>query len=318
MSGIGVVFNPRAGGNRRDPHGPARLSRQLGDRGIVAAPRSLDELHRTAEDFRRQRVDVLGIAGGDGTNHVTLTGFERVYGEHPLPTVALLRGGTMNTVANALGLPAGRPDGLLDRLVRRYLETPTLPAIDQTLLRVEGELGFLWGLGVVPAFLDAYYASGAPSPWTAFKTLARSVGSAAVGGPFLREIMKPVRASARLELPDGRTEEWPARDWFALAAGTVPDLGLGFKPFHRAFERPGTLHMLGIQTSAMGFVLDLPRIHGARPMTPGKSVDALSRRVHVETGSAPLRYMIDGDVREWPRAGMHLEVGPVVRIATMN
>src|SRR5262245_31697249 len=85
MSGIGLVFNPRAGANRRDPTAAARLARRLGDNGVVAMPRSLDELSRAAEDFRRQKIDVLGIAGGDGTNYVTLTHFHQVYGAEPLP-----------------------------------------------------------------------------------------------------------------------------------------------------------------------------------------------------------------------------------------
>jgi diacylglycerol kinase family enzyme len=88
VSGIGVVFNTRAGKNKNDPGAPTRLARQLGDHGIVAAPRSIDELVRVAEDFRAQKIEVLGIAGGDGTNHVTLTGFHKVYGAESLPTLS--------------------------------------------------------------------------------------------------------------------------------------------------------------------------------------------------------------------------------------
>ena len=64
-------------------------------------------------------VYVLGIAGGDGTNHVTITGFLEVWEDEPLPPLAFLRGGTFNTVANAVGVPRGRPDGILARLIRK-------------------------------------------------------------------------------------------------------------------------------------------------------------------------------------------------------
>jgi diacylglycerol kinase family enzyme len=313
VPGIGLVFNPRAGQNKRDPHAATRLARQLGDRGILAAPRSIDELFRSAEDFRRHQIDVLGIAGGDGTNHVTLTGFHQVYGGEPLPTVAFLRGGTMNTVANSLKLPRGRPEGLLDRLVVRYLETPTLPAIEQWTLDIEGKLGFLWGLGVVPAFLQEYYNTGAPSPWTAFKTLARGIGSAVVGGTMVRRMTRPVE----VEVETDTGERWERQPFLAVAAATIPDIGLGFKPFHRAREIPGSFHLLGIHTSPLGFVVDLPRIHRAEPMSPGKSTESLVRRMTVR-GDGPLRYMIDGDVVEHPRAEMTVRIGPVVRIATMN
>jgi diacylglycerol kinase (ATP) len=313
--GIGVVFNPRAGRNKRDPGAPERIKRQLGDHGVVAAPRSIDELNRVAEDFRRQRVSVLGIAGGDGTNHVTLTGFHQVYGDEPLPTVALLRGGTMNTVADSLGLPRGRTEGLLDRLVRRYLETPaSLPAFEQWTLDVDGKLGFLWGTGVVAGFLHEYYATGTPSPWTAVKILSRGIGSAVIRGPMVRRMTRPIEC----EVETDTGEHWPMRSYLSVAAGTIRDIGLGFKPFHRAGEVRGAVHLLGIHTSPLGFVVDLPRIHDAAGMLPGKSTDALVRRAVVRTREAPLRYMIDGDILESPRAETTLRIGPVVKIATMN
>ena len=113
MSGIGVVINPKSRRNLRDPGAALRLARQLGDHGVVRAAHFIDELYRIAADFRRDNIDVLAISGGDGTNHVTLTGFIDVYGGHVMPQVALLRGGTMNTVANSVGVRHGRPEGLL-------------------------------------------------------------------------------------------------------------------------------------------------------------------------------------------------------------
>ena len=105
---IGVVLNPKSRRNLRDPRAATRLARTLGDHGVVREARSIDELHRIAEDFKRLRIDILGISGGDGTNHVTLTGFINVYGGMALPQIAFLRGGTMNTVANSVGV-RGRP-----------------------------------------------------------------------------------------------------------------------------------------------------------------------------------------------------------------
>src|SRR5690349_1305212 len=98
MSGIGVVLNPRSRLNQRDPQAALRLSRTLGDHGVVRTANSRDDLARIAEDFRKLEIDVLGISGGDGTNHVTITGFLEVYADEPLPPIAFLRGRTMNTV----------------------------------------------------------------------------------------------------------------------------------------------------------------------------------------------------------------------------
>src|ERR1700756_2210147 len=127
MSGIGVVLNPKSRRNLRDPRAATRLARTLGDHGTVRAAHSIDDLFRIAEDFKRLRIDVLGISGGDGTNHVTITGFLDVYGGAALPQLAFLRGGTMNTVANSVGVPRGRPEGLLGRLIRDYVARSSRP-----------------------------------------------------------------------------------------------------------------------------------------------------------------------------------------------
>lgn len=306
---IGVVFNPRAGRNRRDPRAAERMKRMLGDHGVVSAPESLDELARAAEDFRRQGIDVLAIAGGDGTNHVTLTQFAAVYGDSPLPKLALLRGGTMNTVADSLSLPRGKPEGLLDRLLRKYLEKPTIDTVEQWTLSVEGQLGFLWGLGVVPQFLREYYDTGAPSQKTAAITLAKGVGSTLVRGEMYRRLSEGVRCEVEHD-----AGVWTERDWFTVTAGTIADIGLGFKPFHRAPKAPGFVHLLGVTTNAMGFVLDLPKIFRARPMREDRAQDALVTRLTVRANKGPLRYMIDGDVRTHESNEMTVRIGRPVAI----
>ena len=68
-----------------------RLARTLGNRGVLREAHWIDELYRIAEDFQRLEIDVLGISGGDGTNHVTLTGFIDVYKSHTPASRVLAR-----------------------------------------------------------------------------------------------------------------------------------------------------------------------------------------------------------------------------------
>jgi diacylglycerol kinase family enzyme len=308
---IGVVFNPRAGANRKDPAAADRMQRRLGKHGVVSAPTSLDELSRTAEEFRRHGVDVLAIAGGDGTNHVTLSHFADVYGDTPLPTLAFLRGGTMNTVADSLRLPKGRPESLLDRLVLKYLATPAIETIEQWTMSVNGELGFLWGLGVVPAFLREYYDTGSPSPWTAVRTLAKGIGSTLVRGEMFQRLSEG--CVCEVQFAGG---EWTERRWLTVTAGTIADVGLGFKPYYRAPRAQGLIHLLGIHCSALEFVADLPKVHRAQPMSAHKAVDALVPEFSVRMREPSFRYMIDGDVRIHEGSEMHIKRGRPVRIVT--
>jgi hypothetical protein len=338
MPGIGVIFNPRSGRNLRDPHAARRLARTLGDHGVFREARSIDDLYRAAEDFRRLDIDVLGISGGDGTNGTTITGFLDVYQGNALPQIAFLRGGTMNTVANSVGVRRGKPEGLLDRLCRAYVQRAARPLADveRHVMRIRAEgarplggdasgsggprsmrspplatkYGFNFGTGVVCGFLSEYYAYGQPpSPLVAAKTLLRGVGSAAVGGEMIKRMAEPFRGS--VEIGDGTV--WPERDYLAIAGGTVDQIGLNFRPFYRYAERPNTFHILGIYTSPMGFVRQLPRIWRAAPMQPGHTYEAVTDRAVIHSPRAPLRYMIDGDLHECS-GPLYVSIGPRVRI----
>ena len=338
VAGIGVVLNPRSRRNLRDPRAEARLAQTLGDHGVVRAARSIDELYRIAEDFRRDAIDVLAISGGDGTNHVTLTGFLDVYGRATIPQVALLRGGTMNTVANSVGVSKGRPEGILGRLIRDYARRANAPMenVERHVMRIaptsggKAHYGFLFGTGVMCGFLADYYRDGEPSPLVAAKTLARGIGSAFIGGPTIRRMAEPFRGSVSLscrprdEHPlhggDRREEDWGERDYLAVAAGTIAHIGLNFKPFYRYRERPGHFHMLGIHASPVGFVRELPRIHRGEPMRPDKAFDALAERAVVrrpaEDGGR-LRYMIDGDLHE-SDGDLEVTIGPKVTLVVVR
>jgi len=341
LAGIGVIFNPRSGRNVRDPRAAGRLARTLGDHGVIREAGSIDELYRVAEDFQKLGIDVLGISGGDGTNGTTITGFLDVYQGNALPQIAFLRGGTMNTVANAVGVRRGPPEGLLDRLCRAYVQRAAQPLADveRHVMCIRGEgaraptnrhreaesggppssmrapplatkYGFNFGTGVVCGFLSEYYAYGQPpTPRVAFKTLARGVGSAAVGGEMIRRMAEPFRGSVEFE--DGTV--WPERDYLSVAGGTVDQIGLNFRPFYRFAERPNAFHLLGIHTSPMGFVRQLPRIWRARSMQPGRTYEAVTDRATIRSPRSPLRYMIDGDLHECG-GPLHISIGPKVRI----
>lgn len=293
----------------------------------------MDELYRVAEDFQKLDIDVLGISGGDGTNGVTITGFLDVYKGSALPQIAFLRGGTMNTVANSVGVRRGKPEGLLDRLCRRYVESAARPLenVERHVMCIRGEnartprhvngtaksapplatkYGFLFGTGVVCGYLSEYYGTGEPpNPKVAAKTLLRGVGSAMVGGEMIKRMAAPFRGS--VELDDGTV--WEERSYLSVAGGTIDQIGLNFRPFYRYQERPGAFHLLGIHTSPMGFVRQLPRILRAEPMRPGHTFEALTTTAVIRSPDSPLRYMIDGDLHEC-EGPLRVSIGPRVRI----
>ena len=71
--------------------------------------------------------------------------------------------------------------------------------------------------------------------------------------------------------------------------------------------------MLGIHTTPMGFVTQLPRIWRAAPMQPGHTFEATTTSVTIRSPKSPIRYMVDGDLHECD-GPLHVSIGPRVRI----
>ena len=306
MPGIGVLTNPRSRRNLRNPELARRLSYVVGDAGRLVAPQGLSELQHAVQQFHERGVDVVAINGGDGTAHRALGALRKVYGDR-LPRIALLRGGTMNTVASGLGI-RGDPEALLGRLVSQVHSGTPLRSVTRNVLVVNDEhVGFLFGNGLLSNFLEAYYEGSEPTPSKAAWLLARAVCSVLVGGELGQRLTRPVRCSVTV---DGT--RWPDLPYMTVAAGTVDDIGLRFRPFYKAPHFPDTLHAVGPGCSSAQLVVQLAHIWRAKPTTHPDIVEQVGRVMVLES-EEPLNFMLDGDFH---RGGQRLQVsaGPRVEL----
>jgi diacylglycerol kinase (ATP) len=309
MGGFGIIHNPRARRNLRSPGTTQRLRALLGGEGEVVEASTLGELAVAIDRFRARDIEVLGVSGGDGTGHVVLTAFARAYGTAPLPAVALLRGGAMNTVADAHQL-RGTPESILRTLLERRRSGQLWRTVERDLLAVEvdgapPQFGFLFGTGAVVTFLEAYYGTGHPAPATAAALLVRAVASALVGGRFAAAltVRDPMRVSA-----DG--EDWPDGPYLSVLAGAIPEIGFGFTPFSRCDEQPGFFHAVGVTGSALQVAARLPQIWAGRPWRRTLAVDAVTRELRLD---GQLRFTVDGDLAQAERE-IRVRTGPPVRL----
>lgn len=292
MSGIGVVTNPASRRNRQNPRLMDQLACILGDQGSLAQPRDWAGMEEVARQFKARSIDVLCINGGDGTGHVVLSAMARVYGDTPLPMVALLRGGTMNTVAHGLGI-TGTPSALLDRVVQRYQGGAPFRTVERTLLCVDGRhWGFMFGNGVMTNFLRVYYEGGDASPTKAVKVLARGIASLPVRGALYRRLMEPIRAQVVL---DGQGLD-PV-EFLAVGAATVDDLGFGFRPFYEAPSHPGQLHVVGLACTLTAVARELPRYWKGGPTRDPGILNRVGKHLLV-SANRPIGYMVDGDFHQ--------------------
>lgn len=311
MVGVGLLLNPRAGQHMRRPAIAAQLRSQLRDGGVVHEAGSEGELREAAEDFKRQGVEVLAIAGGDGTNHITITGLVDVYGSTPLPALALLRGGTMNTVANSLGIPRRGPEALLARTLQSYARRRSEPMrlVQSPVLRVGRHCGFIFGTGAIYGFIREYSKNPRPNPMWAARVLGQAVASSALGGETIRSVAR--RWRGRVEFDDGSA--FPNGDYLTVGASTCGQIGLGFKPFYRSGELPNRFHMLGIHASARSFIRGLPRVWMGTTLGAKRTYEKLARRARLIPEGDVVQYMIDGDVYEH-HGPLDVSQGPTLSI----
>lgn len=310
MGGIGIVNNPRSRRNRRRPRIARRLREALGDDGQVLDASTPEELGRALEAFRASRVDLLGVNGGDGTLHFVLTAALRVFGGEPLPRLLLLPGGALNTVARGNGVRGG-PERVLRRALAHRRRGLPLRTVERDLLRVRADggeptFGFLFGTGSIVSFLEAYYANGNPRPATAALLVARGLASALVNGRLAAALTRRERLRVTT---DG--DEWPDGSYLTVAAGTTPDIGLGFLAFHRCAEQPGFFHAVGVTGSLPQLALAAPRLRRGAPWRRRLAQDEVARALVVE-GDRP-RFTVDGDLYEAERT-VSVETGPGIEI----
>lgn len=298
MPGIAVVSNPRSGKNRRNPQLVDRLTYVLGDSGVVAQPRDLDHLEDTVREFRERDIDIVCVNGGDGTLHKVLSALVVVYGDGAtgddlrtvrLPCVAILKGGTLNTMARNIGQKTGG-DAMLGRIVSAWHGRQPLRTVERTATVVNNtHAGFLFGTGVLYRFMRMYEEGAQPTPWKAIKLVTKVCLSTAVGGPLAREVFALDEARVTL---DGR--DWKPSGYAAIAVGTMADLGLGWKLFHAASDHPDHFHALGFACPPMTVLKRLYRIPLGRPLDQPGIIDRVGQRLVIE-GPAAQGFMMDGD-----------------------
>ena len=311
MPSLGLITNPHSRANKRDPTLPSALADVLGGAGEVAMPDGLQAMRDQLSAWKTDGLHTLAIHGGDGTAHRVVTALIEVWGEDPLPRLAMLRGGTMNIIANSLGQRCAATPS-----VRRLVEkSSTLPLLPTWTLRIEGSEGvhhgFLFGNGIIGRYLERYYEGGPPTPAKAAWILARGIGSALVGGAYARDLSRPFHGRVRVD-----DDDWGEGPWTAITAGTVEQLGLGFRAFYLAPKNPGYLHAIGIGSTVLHLARDLPRAYRALPFQQAGNRGVAAQRIEM-TSDERIGFMIDGDFHTSDDS-LVVSTGPCLQIIDLS
>lgn len=236
--------------------------------------------------------------------HHTLTRFYHVYGSRPLPRVVTLGGGTMNMLMHSIKV-LGPSQGIAHRL-KAALEKPGgIQTVRRETLLVEGKVGFIFGLGLVSNFLNAYYEGGTTGPLKAALVLQRAIRSVIQRSEYVNQLFAPWRGRVTVS-----GKQIPFESYTALLVQTIENLGIGFSPMYRAFEKPRHFHAIGTQMTPVRLVNHLPEIFFGRPMHHPDTFDEVTQELVVSPETDVL-YTVDGDMYT-STTDVHVSIGPTI------
>jgi diacylglycerol kinase family enzyme len=312
MPGIGIITNPFSKLNKKRPARGRLLGYIVGQFGNLEITNSLDDIGRVAALFKEQDIDILAINGGDGTISRTLTAFIRTYAETPLPKVLILRGGTINMLADNLGI-RGTPEEILVRMLECQSGLRPMDVSAYATLSVGGQYGFLFGNGFIARFLVEFYKNKSGvlgSLFLVFKIYLSWIFSRSKYREMVHE------EKYRLSF-DGQPASAETTS-LAIMASSVQRMPLGFKLFPAATSNLSKFQMFSLEMSAAALPWRLPlaclRNRPGRFM--GKTTRLASTMMIANTsGRQP--YTLDGELFEAPTGRLAIEVGPVVQFVVV-
>jgi diacylglycerol kinase (ATP) len=293
-----LIMNARAGAFRTRPSLRHALEARASSAWEVEQPLDVATLWACVDRSVEQGVAHLAIAGGDGTLHQVVTRLLSMgLPTSQLPLIWVIPCGTMNILARCLGL-ARHPLACWDTMDAALEADGIWTRTEQRTLSIEGRHGFLFGNGVVASFLDEYnrLMSGSSHP-SVPRLLVKRVGSALVGGVSTKALNQPYCGEVRC---DGQL--WEGERWTAVAAGTVVQIGMGFRPFPEVLTSSDAMQVVGIGTGLRGLVWELPRIRMGWALSNPSNRTTLCR--HLELRGPSQRYMVDGELYDAPESGV--------------
>jgi diacylglycerol kinase family enzyme len=304
-----VLVNVHSRKIRKDPRFLAELRETFGTRGLFLTPKTPQDLPAAISEIRKYQTDLLFVCGGDGTIRQSVSELILGYGNQPLPKVAILKSGTMNTVATGLGIH--RPALVQLRWILERCDRPRpLPSVLLHPLSIGDTYGFIFAIGGFSNFISSYDSVSDPTPFRGFWMLARMTISSILGTEHARSVFPPFSADIR---KDGKP--FLTRTTITtFSASAVKHIGFGFKPYAQAEGPAGDFGVLILKSLPRALVPHLLEIRRGIAIS-GPSIHQFAAReiqIQLDTEIAP---MVDGDILE-PRKEFALRVGPAVDFVT--
>ncbi|MDD9949990.1 MAG: diacylglycerol kinase family protein [Zetaproteobacteria bacterium] len=306
MPGVGIIANPHSKLNRKNPKRQELLGYIAGSKGHLRITQNLKELDDAMQYFLKENIEILAISGGDGTISKTLTAMYHCYkGKAPLPKIAVLGGGTINTLAQNLKCKA-RPEYNLYHLLQLHSSQSPLTEHRLSSLKISNNIGFLYADGVSAHFLEIFYRKKT-NGWGAFWLIARILASGVVNGRLFRSV---VRAQmARICCNNSKYREKYSHVTSVLVS-TIWKMPLGFRTFRLVKDQLG-LHQTLVSNFSprellvafLFYFLLLPQSSHPKKHT------FLASALQLEY-ERPFLYTLDGELYKSADRSLNIDIGP--------
>jgi len=306
MEKVGIIVNVNASGNKKDRELPSKIKDIIGEFALVRVTSELSELNDVAHEFNKKEIEVVGISGGDGTLHHTLTNLFHAYKEK-IPKVFVMCGGTMNTIAKASGLRRNQLE-VLKRIKEYFHGNIPVKVVKKNLIRIGNRFGFIIGGGLVTSLLNEYYSGEERGPKKAARVVWRLARAAIIKGKEYKRLFPVVKGVLKADGLFCRFESITA-----FLGATVNEIGLGFHITYMGGKTDKGFHFLVSELSPFEYVLRLPELYFGIPIKSKKVFDRICEKVEMEFED-DVYYTIDGDMYLTEGKRLCAEFGPSVEI----
>ena len=310
MSEIGIITNPHAKLNKRNPKRQKILSYIAGKQGVLKITNDIKDLKLAAQEFYEQKISVLAINGGDGTISRTITAFIEVYGNKPLPRICILPGGTINTLAKNLGISGG-PEKNLYKLIESHRHGEKLDSVGLHTIQVEGYFGFLFANGICSNFLKEFYRKKT-NVWGSIFLFLKTVISFIFRGKLFQRVVN----CSNFRLLCEKEVNFKHKTCTILCS-TTPCLPLGVPFFDQLELHQDKFQCVSIISSLNNFVLRVvPKILlGYMKVHDQDKYSSCFKKLEI-IGEKNFTYTVDGELFESTKNKIELSLGPKLNFIT--
>jgi len=256
---------------------------------------TVDEVTAALHAFAGEGIELLVVAGGDGTVQMVLSSLFNYRPFSKMPVLAVIPGGTTNMTALDLGVRGG-PVRALRRLQRCLHEPARTRLVRRPVIRVErGEgpdvYGMFFGAGVIASGVSYFQSRirrlGITGEFASGLVVLRFLGELLTGRRG--RIMRPVEVA-----PGAGDNDIQGGTYLFVLASTLQRLLLGVRPYWGGQDEP--LHVTCVRESPRRFWRSLPPLLAGRGSKLREEDGYLSWNARVVDMAMADHFVVDGEL----------------------